>query len=70
MPKQAVKKSMKTTTTPYDVAEQLRTPEETAAYFDAWLEEAPDDAAGIARALSDIARAKGIRTPSRSHPSS
>ena len=70
MPKQAVKKSMKTKTTPYDVAEQLRTPEETAAYFDAWLEEAPDDAAGIARALSDIARAKGIRTPSRSHPSS
>ena len=69
MPKQAVKKSMKTTTTPYDVAEQLRTPEERAAYLDAWLEEAPDDAAGIARARGDIARAKGIQMPSRSHPS-
>lgn len=50
----------KTKTTPYDVAEHLRTPEEMAAYLDAWLEEAPDDAAGIARALGDIARAKGM----------
>jgi probable addiction module antidote protein len=43
----------------YDVAEQLRTPEEVAAYLDAWLTDTPDDAAGIARALGDIARAKG-----------
>jgi probable addiction module antidote protein len=50
----------KTKTIPYDVAEQLRTPEEMAAYLDAWLSEAPDDAAGIARALGDIARAKGM----------
>ncbi len=49
-----------TKTMPYDVAAQLRTPEEMAAYLDAWLEEAPDDAAGIARALGDIARAKGM----------
>ena len=54
------KKSTKTKTTPYDVAEHLRTPKEMAAYLDAWLEEAPDDAAGIARALGDIARAKGM----------
>jgi len=54
-------KSKKTSkTTPYDVAEHLRTPEEMAAYLDAWLEDAPDDAAGIARALGDIARAKGM----------
>lgn len=46
--------------TPYDVAEHLRTPEEMAAYLDAWFEEAPDDVAGIARALGDIARAKGM----------
>ena len=44
----------------YDVAEHLRTPEEMAAYLDAWLEEAPDDVSGIARALGDIARAKGM----------
>ena len=45
---------------PYDVAEHLRTPEEMADYLDAWLTEAPDDVAGIARALGDIARAKGM----------
>ncbi len=60
MPKPNTKKQLKTRTTPYDVAAQLRTPEEMAAYLDAWLEEAPDDAAGIARALGDIARAKGM----------
>ena len=47
-------------TTAYDVAEYLRTPEDMAAYLDAWLEEAPDDVTGIARALGDIARAKGM----------
>ena len=54
------KASSKTQTTPYDVAEHLRTPEEMAAYLDAWLEEAPDDVSGIAKALGDIARAKGM----------
>ncbi len=53
-------KSAKPRTTAYDVAEHLRTPEEMAAYLDAWLEEAPDDVSGIARALGDIARAKGM----------
>lgn len=54
------KKSSKVKTSGYDVAEHLRTPEEMAAYLDAWLEEAPDDISGIARALGDIARAKGM----------
>ena len=57
--------STKTRTVPYDVAEQLRSPEEMAAYLDAWLTEAPDDAAGIARALGDIARAKGMTQVAR-----
>ncbi len=56
----AASKTKKTRTTTYDVAEHLRTPQETAAYLDAWLDEAPDDAAGIAKALGDIARAKGM----------
>ena len=60
MPKTAAAAQTKTKTTSYDVAEHLRTPEEMAAYLDAWFEEAPDDAAGIARALGDIARAKGM----------
>jgi probable addiction module antidote protein len=54
------KKATKVKTSNYDVAEHLRTPEEMAAYLDAWLEEAPDDVSGIARALGDIARAKGM----------
>jgi probable addiction module antidote protein len=49
-----------TKTVAYDVAEQLRTPEEMAAYLDAWLTEAPEDISGISRALGDIARAKGM----------
>ena len=60
MPKTATKRPSRIKTTSYDVAEHLRTPEEMAAYLDAWFEEAPDDAAGIARALGDIARAKGM----------
>jgi probable addiction module antidote protein len=55
----------KTKTLAYDVVEQLRTPEEMAAYLDAWFEEAPDDAAGIARALGDIARARGMTQVAR-----
>jgi len=55
----------RTRTVPYDVAEQLRTPEEMAAYLDAWFEEAPDDAVGIARALGDIARARGMSQVAR-----
>lgn len=59
------KSSKKTETVPYDVAEQLRTPEEMAAYLDAWLTEAPDDVAGIARALGDIARTRGMTQVAR-----
>ncbi len=59
----------RTRTTPYDVAEHLRTPEEMAAYLDAWLEEAPDDASGIAKALGDIARSKGMSQVAREPPS-
>lgn len=47
-------------TTRYDVAEHLRTPEEMAAYLEASLEAAQGDAALIAKALGDIARAKGM----------
>jgi probable addiction module antidote protein len=55
----------RTKTVAYDVAEQLRTPEEMAAYLDAWLEDAPEDVAGISRALGDIARAKGMSQVAR-----
>jgi probable addiction module antidote protein len=55
----------KTITSHYDVAEHLRTPEEMAAYLQACLEEAGDDAAFIAKSLGDIARAKGMSQVAR-----
>jgi probable addiction module antidote protein len=55
----------KTRTTRYDVAEHLRTPKEMAAYLEACLEEANGDAAFIAKALGDIARAKGMSEVAR-----
>ena len=65
MAKTKTRRAAKAKTVPYDVAEQLRTPEEMAAYLDAWFEEAPDDAVGIARALGDIARARGMSQVAR-----
>ncbi|HRT09081.1 MAG TPA: putative addiction module antidote protein [Candidatus Paceibacterota bacterium] len=55
----------KTVTTRYDVAEHLRTPVEMAAYLEACLEEAGGDATFIAKALGDIARAKGMAQVAR-----
>jgi probable addiction module antidote protein len=54
-----------TVTSRYDVAEHLRTPEEMAAYLEACLDEANGDAAFIAKALGDIARAKGMSQVAR-----
>ena len=51
---------METKTAPYDVAEFLETPEEMAAYLEACIQESDGDAAFIAKALGDIARAKGM----------
>ena len=55
----------KTKTTRYDVAGHLRTPEEMAAYLEACFEETNGDAAFIAKALGDIARAKGMAQVAR-----
>lgn len=44
----------------WDTVEHLKTEEEMALYLEACLEEAGDDAAFIAKALGDIARAKGM----------
>ncbi|GAB6096209.1 putative addiction module antidote protein [Desulfatiferula olefinivorans] len=55
----------KTKTSKYDVAEHLRTPEEMAEYLEASMEEAHGDAAFIAKALGDIARAKGMTQVAR-----
>ena len=55
----------KIVTTRYDVAEHLRTPEEMVAYLEACLDEADSDATFIAKALGDIARAKGMSQVAR-----
>ena len=55
----------KTKTTRYDVAEHLRTPEEMAVYLEACFEEGGNDAGFIAKALGDIARAKGMTQVAR-----
>lgn len=65
MPRISSKTRKKTKTLPYDVADQLRTAEEMADYLDAWLSDAPDDVAGIARALGAIARAQGMSKVAR-----
>lgn len=49
----------------YDVAKHLRTSEEMAAYLEAAIQESDGDAALIAMALGDIARAKGMAELSR-----
>ena len=44
----------------WDSVEHLKTDEDMAAYLEACLEEAGDDAAFIAKVLGNIARAKGM----------
>lgn len=44
----------------WDSAEHLKTEEDMALYFEACLQEAGDDAAFLAKALGNIARAKAI----------
>jgi probable addiction module antidote protein len=56
---------VKTITTRYDVAEHLRTPVEMAAYLEACIQEADGDATFVAKALGDIARAKGMTQVAR-----
>ena len=49
----------------WDSAEHLKTDEDMALYLEACLQEAGDDAAFIAKALGNIARAKGMSQLSR-----
>jgi probable addiction module antidote protein len=49
----------------WDSAEHLKTEEDMALYFEACLQEAGDDAVFLAKALRNIARAKGMSQLSR-----
>jgi len=44
----------------WDSAQHLKTEEDMLAYFEACLEEAGDDASFIAKALGNIAKARGM----------
>jgi probable addiction module antidote protein len=50
----------KTRFTPWDPVDHLKTEDDIAAYLEAAMEEAGDDAAYIASVLGDIARARGV----------
>ena len=52
-------------TTPWNVQDHLQTPEECALYLDAVLAESGDDPTFIAKAIGDVARAKGMSQTSR-----
>ena len=49
----------------WDTVDYLKTAEDRAAYLEACLEEAGDDAVFIVKALGNIARAKGMSELSR-----
>ncbi|MBC3920381.1 putative addiction module antidote protein [Undibacterium sp. CY18W] len=51
---------MKPQTSTWDVTDYLKTEEDQALYLDACIEEADGDVAFIAKALGDIARARGM----------
>lgn len=52
-------------TTKWDVQDALRTPEDCAAFVEATIEEAGDDAAFIAVVLGEVARARGMAQTAR-----
>ena|SRR5882762_277740 len=56
----AAKRRMKETFSRWDAADYLKSEADMVAYLEACLEEAPDDAALLAAALGDIARAYGM----------
>jgi probable addiction module antidote protein len=56
----ATKRRVKATYTRWDPADNLKSEADVRAYLIASFEEAPDDAAYIAAALGDVARARGM----------
>ena len=52
-------------TTRWDVQDGLQTPEDCAAFIEAAIEEAGDDAAFIAKALGEVARSRGMAQTAR-----
>jgi probable addiction module antidote protein len=53
-------------TSTWNVQDHLQTPEECALYLEAVLSEAGDDPAFVAKAIGDVARARGMSQTARS----
>lgn len=53
-------KTKKLKTSRFDVADYLATADDRAAYLEACVEEAGNDGAFLAKALGDVARARGM----------
>lgn len=47
-------------TSAFDVVDYLTTGEDQTEYLNAWFEDNPEDVSGIARAIGDVARARGM----------
>jgi probable addiction module antidote protein len=56
----AVRRRLKETFSRYDTADYLKSEKAMVAYLEACMDEAGDDAAFIAQALGNIARARGM----------
>lgn len=56
---------MVTKFTPWDVQDQLNTPEDCAAFVEAAIAEAGDDTAFIVKALGEVAKSKGMTAVAR-----
>ncbi len=56
----AAKRGRKARFSRWDAADSLRSEADMVAYLQACMDEAPDDAALLAAALGDIARARGM----------
>ena len=55
----------KTKTTPFDIDDHLTTPKEIAAHVNAAIDASDGDAAAVAKALGECARAKGMSQVAR-----
>ena len=53
-------KNRRPRTTLFDVADYLKTARHRAAYLEACVDQAPGDVAFLAKALGDVARARGM----------
>jgi probable addiction module antidote protein len=65
MAKSKPKSAAKIKLVPYDLEYQPKAAEEMAVHLEAWLKRAPEDGAGVARALGELAQTIGMSQVAR-----